>query len=69
MKYYSAIKKNGCESAELRWVNLKPVTQNALCYNKTNSYWKNCCVTQKFSLDKEDVVHKCNGMLFSDKKK
>ena len=34
---YNAIllshKKNGCESAELRWMNLKSVTQNALYYN------------------------------------
>ena len=30
---YSVIKSNECESAELRWMNLKSVTQNALYYN------------------------------------
>ena len=28
MEYYSAIKKNAFESVLIRWMNLKPVTQN-----------------------------------------
>ena len=37
VKYYSAIKRNECESVELRWVNLEPVTQTEVSQKcKTN---------------------------------
>ena len=38
MEYYSAIKKIECESVELRWVHLEPVTQSEVSQKKKNKY-------------------------------
>ena len=36
MEYYSATKRNGCESVELRWMNLEPVTQSKVSQREKN---------------------------------
>ena len=36
MEYYSAIKSNKFDSAEMRWMNLKPAIQTAVSQRKTN---------------------------------
>ena len=38
MKYYSAMKRNECESFELKWMNLQPVTQSEVRKGETNIY-------------------------------
>ena len=38
MKYYSAIKRNECESCELRCMNLQPVTQSEVSQKGKNKY-------------------------------
>ena len=38
MEYYSAIKKNECESVELRSMNLEPVTQSEVYQKETNKF-------------------------------
>ena len=36
MEYYSSIKRNECESVELRWMNLEPVIQSELSQKEKN---------------------------------
>ena len=36
MEYYSAIKSNKFDSAEMRWMNLKPVIQNEVSHKEKN---------------------------------
>ena len=36
MEYYSALKRNGFESVELRWMHLEPVTQSKVSQEKKN---------------------------------
>ena len=38
MEYYSAIERNAFESAELKWMNLGPVIQSAVCQKEKNEY-------------------------------
>ena len=38
MEYYSAIKKNECESSELKWMGLKPVIQREVSQKEKNKY-------------------------------
>ena len=36
MEYYSAIHRNGFESAELRWMNLEPIIQSEVNQKEKN---------------------------------
>ena len=38
MEYYSAIKRNKFEGAELRWMNLEPVIQSEISQKQKNKY-------------------------------
>ena len=38
MEYYSAIKRNRFEGAELRWMYLEPVTQSEVSQKQKNKY-------------------------------
>ena len=38
MEYYSAIKSNKFDSAEMRWMNLKPAIQTAVSQIEKNKY-------------------------------
>ena len=38
MEYYSAIKRNKCESVELEWLNLEPVIQSEINQKEKNKY-------------------------------
>ena len=38
MEYYSAIKRNESESAELRWMNLEPVIQSEVSQKEKDTY-------------------------------
>ena len=38
MEYYSAVKRNGLESVELRKVNLEPVIQSEVSQKEKNKY-------------------------------
>ena len=35
-EYYSVIKRDECESVELRWMNLEPVIQNEVSHKEKN---------------------------------
>ena len=39
MEYYLAIKRKALESVLVRWMNLKPVTQNEVSQKEKNKYW------------------------------
>ena len=38
MEYYSVIKRNKCESVELRWMNLELVIQSEVNQKEKNKY-------------------------------
>ena len=38
MEYYSAIKRNDCESVEVRWMYLEPVIQSEISHQEKNKY-------------------------------
>ena len=38
MEYYSAIKRNKCESIVVRWMNLEPFIQNEVSQKEKNKY-------------------------------
>ena len=38
MEYYSAIKRNTCESVLMRWMNLEPIIQSEVCLKAKNKY-------------------------------
>ena len=38
MEYYSAIKRNECESVEARWMNLESVIQSEISHQEKNRY-------------------------------
>ena len=38
MEYYSSIKRNECESVELRWMNLELVIQSEVNQKEKNKY-------------------------------
>ena len=38
MEYYSAIQRNGFESAELRWMNLEPIIQSEVSQKEKDIY-------------------------------
>ena len=38
MEYYSAIKRNKCESVDLEWLNLEPVMQSEINQKEKNKY-------------------------------
>ena len=38
MEYYWAIKRNGCESVELRWMSPEPVIQSEVSQKEKNKY-------------------------------
>ena len=38
MEYFSAIRRNECESAELTWMNLEPVIQSEVSPKEKNKY-------------------------------
>ena len=38
MEYYSAIKRNKFDSAEMRWMNAKPVIQTAISQTEKHKY-------------------------------
>ena len=38
MEYYSAIKRNKFDSAEMRWMNAKPVIQTAVSQTEKHKY-------------------------------
>ena len=38
MEYYSAIKRNECESFELMWMDLQPVIQSKVSQKEKNKY-------------------------------
>ena len=38
MEYYSAIKRNECESVELSWMNLEPVIQSEISFKEKNKH-------------------------------
>ena len=39
MEYYSAIKRNGFEAVEVRWVSLEPVIQSEVSQKEKNKIW------------------------------
>ena len=50
MEYYSAIKRNACESILMRWMNLEPIIQSEVSQREKDKYcilihiygiWKN----------------------------
>ena len=38
MEYYSAIKRNKCESIVVRWMNLEPLIQSEVSQKEKNKY-------------------------------
>ena len=38
VEYYPAIKRDECESVELRWMNLEPVIQSEMSQKEKNKY-------------------------------
>ena len=38
MEYYSAIKRNTCESVLMRWMNLEPIIQREVSQEKKDKY-------------------------------
>ena len=44
MEYYSAIKSNKFDSAEMRWMNLKPAIQTAVSQRKTPIQYNNAYI-------------------------
>ena len=38
MEYYSAIKRNACESVLMRWMNLEPVIQSEVSQKEKDKY-------------------------------
>ena len=38
MKYYSAIKRNTCESVSMRWMNLEPIIQSEVSQKEKHKY-------------------------------
>ena len=38
MEYYSAIKRNTCESVLMRWMNLDPIVQSEVNQNEEDKY-------------------------------
>ena len=38
MEYYSAIKRNICESVLMRWMNLDPIIQSEVSQNEEDKY-------------------------------
>ena len=47
MEYYSVIKRNKCESVELRWMNLEPITQSEVSQKEKDKY---CILTCAYGI-------------------
>ena len=52
MEYYSAIKRNECESFELMWMDLEPVIQSEVSQKEENKY---SILTHIYRICKNDI--------------